>query len=121
MNAPHPGPVPEKPKLFADERGVWIDRKPGSRTGIEWLEVYRVIGHRFDGITETYPCVELELEFGEWIDLYSNWPGFQNVVAEISRRLPGISTTWFQNVERLQVGDPAIECWHREQTPRVSD
>jgi len=38
--------------LCADTAGVWQVGTSGSRTRIEWSEVYRVSGHKLDGITE---------------------------------------------------------------------
>jgi hypothetical protein len=102
------------PRLFADERGVWIEKTPGSSCGIQWNEVFSVSGHKLDGITEIYSsCVELDFEFGEYIQFYQDWPGFEQVIVAISQRLPGIATNWFQQIEQLGVGDAPVEVWRR--------
>lgn len=102
------------PRLFADERGVWSERTPGHRSGIEWNEVYRVSGHKLDGVTEVYTCVVLDFEYGEFIEFCEQWPGFNQVVAAITHRLPGIDPDWFQRVTQLGVADPPIDVWRRQ-------
>jgi hypothetical protein len=100
------------PRLFVDERGVWRTDK-GRLTGIEWDEVYRVTGYKLDGVTEVYTCANLDWEYGEFIELYHDWPGFQQVVSEIAARLVGIDTNWFQKIEQLNINDPPAEVWCR--------
>ncbi len=102
------------PKLFADARGVWSERTPGSPSGIEWHEVYRVSGYKLDGVTEVYTCVELDFEYGEFIELYHHWEGFDQVIAAITQRLPGIDPEWFHVVEQLGVADAPIVVWRRQ-------
>jgi hypothetical protein len=102
-----------KPRLFADERGVWREDTPGRPSGIEWGEINHVSGHKLDGITEVYTCVVLDFEYGEFIELYHDWPGFGQVVEAITARLPGIAPDWFQQVEQRSVADPPIEMWRR--------
>jgi hypothetical protein len=102
------------PRLYADERGVWREQTPGHPSGIEWNEVYRVSGHKLDGVTEVYTCVVLDFEYGEFIEFYEPWPGFNQVVAAITQRLPGIDLDWFQKVTQLGVADPPIDVWRRQ-------
>jgi hypothetical protein len=100
------------PRLFADERGVWRSIE-GQLTGIEWGEVYRVRGYKLDGITGVYTCVDLDWECGEFIELYHDWPGFQQVTSAITARLAGIATDWLQKIEQLDVNDAPVEVWCR--------
>ena len=65
------------PRMYADDRGVWRVDKPGQPFGIEWGEVASISASKFDGITEEYTVVELEFEFGEWLELHAAWPGFR--------------------------------------------
>lgn len=102
-----------KPRLFADGRGVWREQTLGRPSGIEWEEVYRVSGHKLDGITEIFTCVALDFEYGEFIELNDNWPGFVEVIAAITKRLPDINPDWFQTIEQLAAGDPAVHVWRR--------
>lgn len=101
-------------RLFADERGVWREQTPGRPSGIEWNEVYRVSGHKIDGVTEVYTCVVLDFEYGEFIEFYEQWPGFNQVIAAITQRLPGIDPDWFQKITYLGVADPPIDVWRRQ-------
>ncbi len=52
-------------------------------------------------------------EYGEFVELYHDWPGFGQVVAAITERLPGIAPDWFERVEALGMGDPPVEVWRR--------
>jgi hypothetical protein len=101
------------PRQFADDCGVWHESIPGYRSGIEWGEVYSVSGHKLDAVTEVYTCIVLDFEFGEFVEFYDCRPGFQQVVAAITKRLPGISPGWFERVERLGVKEPPLEVWCR--------
>jgi hypothetical protein len=101
------------PTLFADARGVWFDLTPGRPSGIEWSEVYRITGYKLDGITITYTCVVLDFDYGGFIEMYHDWPGFAQVIAAITERMPGINPDWFQKIDQPGVGDPTVEVWHR--------
>jgi hypothetical protein len=102
------------PRLFADARGVWREDKPGHPFGIEWGEIVAVGGHTLDGITEVYTVVELDFEYGEYVELNADERGFAEVVQAITARLPGIRSGWFQEIERLGVGDPPITVWKND-------
>jgi hypothetical protein len=56
----------------------------------------------------------LDFEYGEFIELYEDWPGFNQVVESITERLPGIDPDWLQKVKQLGVADPPIEVWRRQ-------
>lgn len=101
------------PMLSADDRGVWCESKPGTRFGIAWDEIYTVAGFKLDGISEVYNGVYLDFEYGEFIELYRDWPGFAQVVEAITARLPGIRPDWWQDVERLGIGEPPRVVWQR--------
>jgi hypothetical protein len=78
------------PKLFADDRGVWSQPSQAQVSGIEWGEIYRISGYKLDGITEVYTVIELEFDYGEWLELNADWPGFRQVVDTISANLPDL-------------------------------
>jgi hypothetical protein len=110
-----------QPRLFADDRGVWREDKPGQPSGITWDEVYCVSGHKLDGVTEVYTCVVLDWEYGEFVELYDQWPGFEQVVAAITERLPGIAPDWFAQVLALGTSDPPLQVWHRAEPSVAPD
>ena len=103
-----------KPTLNADKRGVWQEVQPGHPIGIEWPEIYRVVGHKLDGITEVFTFVVLDFEYGKFIELYNDWPGFSQVVAAITERLPGIDPAWYRQIEQLAIGDLPVEVLRRK-------
>lgn len=103
----------EAPRVYADERGVWRQDQSGNLYGIAWEEIYSVAGYKLDGVTAHFTCLELDFEYGEFIELYHDWPGFEQVVEAITARLPGISADWFQQVQRLQVSEAPRTVWSR--------
>lgn len=102
-----------EPRLFADDRGVWREDRRGDPSGIAWDEVYRVTGHKLDGVTEVYTCIVLDWQYGEFVELYHHWPGFAQVIATITTRLSGIAPDWFERVESLSADEPPVEVWRR--------
>src|SRR5262249_5802951 len=93
------------PILFADDLGVWRRSPSGYRSGIEWDEIYRVSGYKLDGITEAYTVLEVDFEYGEFIEFNHIWAGFNEIVTALTARLPGISPGWFEQIEKLQPRD----------------
>lgn len=71
-------------------------------------------GYKFDDTVEVYIGIELEEASGHWLQLYAIWPGFFQVVEEITLRLPGISPTWFEKIEALNVPLESLTVWQRE-------
>jgi hypothetical protein len=100
--------------LSADAEGVWCESKPGLRYGIKWEEVYRIHGGKLDGITEVYTHIELDFDYGEYIEMYGDWPGFAQVVDAITKYMPGIASDWFRQVESLGTKDEPITVWERQ-------
>jgi hypothetical protein len=102
-------------KLFADDQGVWSQSEQGDITGIEWEEIFSISGYKLDGITEVYTVIELDFEYGEWIELNADWAGFHQVVDTIATKIPDLNPSWLQAIERLQVDEPPITIWQRPQ------
>jgi hypothetical protein len=103
----------DHPRLYADERGIWREDTPGQPFGITWDEIASVSAYKVNLVTEVWTMVVLDFEYGEWIELCSPWPGFAQVVEAITARLPGISATWFEEIDRLGVGEPVLTVWQR--------
>lgn len=101
--------------VFADERGVWSIGSRGKPYGIEWGSIACVSGHKLDGITEVYLCIELDFEYGEFFELNDSMSGFTQVVAAIGERLPGLATDWFEKLQGLSLGDAPLEVWKNAQ------
>ena len=94
--------------MSADDRSIWIDHSPTSRSGIEWADIYQLSGHKIDGQTEIFTCIVLDTDYGEFMELFASWPGFPDVVAAITQNIPGIDPNWFQMIEHLGVDDPPL-------------
>jgi hypothetical protein len=107
----------EYPRLFADDQGVWREDTPGHPSGIEWGEIDRVSGHKLDAVTQVHTCVVLDFEYGEFIEMYDTWPGFGQVVAALTEKLPGIPDDWFERIQQLDAFGPSVESidvWQRQ-------
>jgi hypothetical protein len=113
--------VNASPRLYADDRGVWREDRPGQPFGIEWGEIAGVGGYRLDGVTEVYTVVELDFDSGEWLELHADWPGFSAVTHAIAARLPSIPEGWFAEIERRQPGDAPITVWRRAEPGATTD
>ena len=101
------------PRIVADERGVWREDHPGRVSGIPWDEISCVSGYKLDRITEIDTCLVLDWGYGEFLELYDRYPGFNQAVARITQQLPGIAPDWFEQVESLGTSDPPVELWPR--------
>ena len=101
------------PFLYADERGVWREDRPGSPFGILWDEIYRLSGGKLDGQDEIYTILALDWEYGEYLELNDRWEGFDQVVQALTERLPGIDPDWFDTIEALRADDEARVIWQR--------
>jgi hypothetical protein len=102
-----------KPRIFADDRGVWCELSVGQVTGLPWDEIYGIAAYKLDGKIEIFTVIDIGTEYGEFVELFHDWPGFDDAVKEIARRLPGIDPQWFDRIERLSVADPPHKVWCR--------
>jgi hypothetical protein len=101
------------PRLFADDKGVWREDKPGHPFGIEWEEIVGVGEYNLDGVTEAFTVVELDYPNGHFIELNSDWSGFAQVIDAMSSNLPGNQASWFSAISTLDVSASSIRVWHR--------
>lgn len=102
-----------KPKVFADDRGVWREDKPNQPFGFLWDEIVSVGGYKLDGITEVFTVLELDHPSGHFMELHHDWPGFAGVVEAITQHLPGIDHDWFSRIESLSPRSDAVKVWQR--------
>lgn len=103
-----------EPTLSADDVGIWREDKPGRRFGIQWTEIHKVCGYQLDCVTKSIPIVTLEWDYGEFMELGTDWPGFDSVVQAISVRLSNIDSQWFERIRALTSQDGVIEVWTRD-------
>lgn len=102
-----------KPRVYADERGIWREDTPGHPFGIPWDEIIGVGGYKLDGITEVFTVVELDHASGHGLELHAEWPGFAQVASELTARFPDMPTSWFAEIARLQPRQAATTVWRR--------
>lgn len=102
------------PKLSADDIGVWRQDKAESKAiGITWDELFGIIGYKLDYIQSIDTILELEFEYGEYIELNSTWQGFYEVVDAITKKMPWLGDDWFKKIEELSEKDEAVIVWRK--------
>lgn len=100
------------PNLYADQVGVWRDDGKGQPSGIPWDEVYRVAVVCIDTITRNDLILTLDWDYGHYLELNDEWPGFWEVATAITMRLPGVEAQWINQAKDLKPGG-VIEIWKR--------
>ncbi len=101
------------PTITADETGVWCQDAPNRRWGILWSEIVRVTVGKIDTITSVDTSVELDFEFGEWIELSSAFPGFAEAMRTICERLGCEHSDWVARTASLRPDDNPFVLWSR--------
>ncbi|MDY3560594.1 hypothetical protein R5W23_001839 [Gemmata sp. JC673] len=110
------------PRVFADGRGVWRQEEPGQEPwGIAWDEIVCVTGAKLDVVDAVYTYLELAFEFGKWVEVYADWVGFPEVVRAITERLPGIRSSWYEEIERLEPRQAPLTVWWRAEPGAAPD
>ena len=100
-------------RVFADATGVWQQAASQEPFGILWDEIVEVSGYNIDGVTEIHTLVVLEYEYGEQFEFHDQQPGFEDTVAAMSDRLPGIDRGWLERVRAAGLDDPSVVVWSR--------
>ena len=100
------------PVITADDRGIWRRTGDSVGHGIEWSEIVRVSGAKLDCVTQHRCYLELDFEFGEFVELYDDWDGFDSAVAALAQRFD-LPADWFARVSAMAPEDAPIEIWTR--------
>jgi hypothetical protein len=101
------------PYISTDTEGVWCSTKSGARYGIKWDEVFRIGGYKLDAITQIDTIVELDFEYGEFVELNSEFPGFDTAISTFARYVPSLPDNWYSRIAQLRVGDKDVTVWQR--------
>lgn len=101
------------PKLFADARGIWREDREGSPFGVAWNEIHQINAYKLDLMDDVETIVEIQFEFGEFLELSGSWDGFASVVLAITRTLQSIDPKWFDQVQGLSKDSESIVVWTR--------
>ena len=104
----------EYPNIFADNRGVWCSDQSENIAGIRWDEVYRISGYKLDTIDQVDTIIELDFEYGEFVELNSEFPGFLAAVEQFSRYISHLPMDWFLRIQQLDKEDEPVVVWQRE-------
>ena len=72
---------------FADGDGIWRKRNEQLKRIMAWIDVYRVSVAVLDGITELRRSVEIDVSWGEYVEVYDNTEGFDEFVTQLGKHL----------------------------------
>jgi hypothetical protein len=104
----------EYPRISTDTEGVWRIDESGNKYGIRWNEIHRISGYKLDVITQVDTVIELDFEFGEFLELNSEFPGFFSAVKQFSSYIPNLPDHWFSLIDQLNAEQDALVVWQRE-------
>lgn len=71
-----------------------------NKYGIGWDEIFEICVCQIDGITEIYWYLDINFEWGEYIEVYSDYSNFVNLIPEIAERF-NLPVDWFEAVKSL--------------------
>jgi hypothetical protein len=116
--APIPRPLngPSLTTIEVNAEGVWCHRAPDHRWGIGWDEIHRVTAGKIDAIGEVWTTVELDFEFGGYIELNDSDTGFWDALEAICGRLPQADPDWARRIRDLEPGQEPLVLWSRDET-----
>ncbi|MBN8241366.1 hypothetical protein JF541_19610 [Marinobacter hydrocarbonoclasticus] len=107
-----------EPIIFVDDKGVWRQDRVGDRKyGIAFDEIDSIyIGRMFAGEDEAGndifdEVVCLDFEFGEYIEIYSCWPGYDLALSELAKRYSELRDKYSSAKEKLVSSDEMFELW----------
>ena len=98
--------------LIADANGVWRRFDHGNMSGIHWDEIFRITGYRFDYRISVVTVLEFDFEHGEYLELQSDTPGFDQVLLAIIKRFQ-ILPQMIDQLNGMSHGDEPIELWSK--------
>src|SRR5690606_5706412 len=101
------------PRCGVDASGLWREDWPGSRVTLAWQEVAQVRACKLDCVTAVVTVLQIDHPSGDCLEFDSDAAGFDEVVAALTRELPGISPDWYAQVASLDQDDASIVVWRR--------
>jgi hypothetical protein len=82
-------------RIHADDHGIWFEGT-GPRWGVAWSEVQAVSIALYEPPQgSSAVIVELEQEHGDFVELESSAPGFDEFVRHAPSHLSGLGADWF--------------------------
>ena len=84
----------------------------GQAVRIHWDEIFRITGYRFDYRISVVTVLEFDFEHGEYLELQSDTPGFDQVLLAIIKRFQ-ILPQMIDQLNGMSHGDEPIELWSK--------
>jgi len=101
-----------KPRVWADESGVWREDRPGAIFGIQWEEIFAISVQKIDLIDSESIVLSLDWDFGEYVEIVDFSIGFDQVVRKLEARYPEVADAFEAGVSRLEPGG-SLTIWRR--------
>ena len=96
-------------QIYLDNQGVWLDEEKGF--GINWEEIYDIAVCQLDAVTEIYWYLDIGFEYGEYIEIYSDYQNFELLIAEIAKRFD-LPNNWFETTKKTN--QKSLIVWKKE-------
>lgn len=101
-------------RFFADDPGIWEQNESDALHFIvAWNEIVSVGGAKYQSSDQMLTSVEFDFVYGEVLEIFTDMPGFEQVVTVATEILPGISSSWLQSIIALQSPAVTITVWQR--------
>ncbi len=102
------------PSISADAQGLWEQNSLGEKRLLAaWDEIIAVSGAAYEAGDRVLICVTFDLSFGEFCEVFTDWPCFDALARSLPEYLPGLPADWLSRITGLTPGS-GTEVWRRE-------
>lgn len=99
------------PIISADAQGLWEQNAPGEkRLWAAWDEITAVSGACYNAGDRVLTCVTFDLSWGEFCEVFTDWPCFGDLARSLPKHLPGLPADWLSRITELTPGSDT-EVW----------
>lgn len=77
-----------------------------------WDEIIAIGGANYNAGDRVLMSVEIDLSWDEFIEIFTNWPGFDELARSLPEYLPGLPADWLSRITGLTPGS-GTEVWRR--------
>lgn len=100
-------------RFFADDQGIWEQNESDALHSIVAWNLPNACGAKYQSSDQMLTSVEFDFVYGEVLEIFTDMPGFEQVVTVATEILPGISSSWLQSIIALQSPAVTITVWQR--------
>ncbi len=102
------------PSIYANAQGLWEQNAPGEkRLWDAWAEITAVSGACYEAGDRVLTCVTFGLSWGEFCEVFTDWPCFDALARSLPEYLAGLPADWLTRITELTPGLDT-EVWHQK-------